>query len=321
MLEPDDSALLLQLGDTASGVSGWTGFLRSVAARFQTNAATLFLSRAYWTWDHGHAPPPSPDAAHDVPIPQLFAGLRPSRVYSGEELHDRALAQEAVWLGAENRALALKCHNGPACLLLRRDSGVFRAADTARLASYAPHLAQALDLWHRMHAAEIQRHRAEELARRIGVGRLVLDMRKAEILDMDAVAANLLAESGRDASSLIGAAQAYTAPAVVLLPAGLDMLILPDRSAAHCVTAYVRHINAPLPDPALIAAALGISRAEARLARALGEGASLIDAAAQLGLTVETARNYSKRIYARTGLRGQAALVRHMWCSTLSLGR
>ena len=43
------------------------------------------------------------------------------------------------------------------------------------------------------------------------------------------------------------------------------------------------------------------------------------EAAADLGLTVETARNYSKKIYAKTGARGQAELVRNILTGVLAL--
>jgi DNA-binding CsgD family transcriptional regulator/PAS domain-containing protein len=59
-----------------------------------------------------------------------------------------------------------------------------------------------------------------------------------------------------------------------------------------------------------LAARHGLSANEAALAHALSQGERLAEAGARLNLTVETARNYSKRIYAKTGARGQADLVR-----------
>ena len=58
------------------------------------------------------------------------------------------------------------------------------------------------------------------------------------------------------------------------------------------------------------AACYGLSEREAALAVALSRGESLIEAGDKLRLTRETARNYSKRIYAKTGATGQADLVR-----------
>jgi DNA-binding NarL/FixJ family response regulator len=54
----------------------------------------------------------------------------------------------------------------------------------------------------------------------------------------------------------------------------------------------------------------GLSAREAALAQAISCGEPLVEAGLELGLTVETARNYSKRIYGKTGAAGQADLVR-----------
>lgn len=64
----------------------------------------------------------------------------------------------------------------------------------------------------------------------------------------------------------------------------------------------------------------GLLPSEARLAWALGRGLSLREAAEELGLTEETARYYSKKIYAKTGARGQAELVRNILTSVLAMG-
>ncbi|MGY6703523.1 helix-turn-helix transcriptional regulator [Roseinatronobacter sp.] len=316
MLDPEDSALLLKLGDVASHGSDWADFLGEFATLFQTDAALLFVPPQVWGWDRTGTRRTDP-----MPMPLLFAGLRAGRVYSGEELRDRALAQDMKWLGTDNRAVGLRLAHGPACLVLRRDKLAFRAADTARLAAFAPHIAQALDQWHVMQAVVLKLNRLNDISRRVGVGGVALDVVSAVILDVDQTAASLLLENGLDARAVLDRARLHTAPAVVALGPGLEMLLLAEEARAGQVMAYLRQTDAALPDAARIAAALGISRAEARLARALGEGASLNAAAARLGLTVETARNYSKRIYARSGLRGQAALVRYLWCSALLLAR
>ncbi|WP_109806108.1 helix-turn-helix transcriptional regulator [Sphingosinithalassobacter portus] len=62
----------------------------------------------------------------------------------------------------------------------------------------------------------------------------------------------------------------------------------------------------------------GLLPSEARLAVALATGRSLSEAAGALGLTIETARNYSKKIYAKTGTRGQADLVRRIYANGLA---
>jgi DNA-binding CsgD family transcriptional regulator len=62
----------------------------------------------------------------------------------------------------------------------------------------------------------------------------------------------------------------------------------------------------------IVAATLGLSTREGALAEAISQGRSIVEAGAELQLTQETARNYSKRIYAKTGASGQADLVRMM---------
>jgi DNA-binding CsgD family transcriptional regulator/PAS domain-containing protein len=63
----------------------------------------------------------------------------------------------------------------------------------------------------------------------------------------------------------------------------------------------------------------GLLPSEARLAWLLAQATGIAEAGAALGLTTETARNYSKKIYAKTGARGQADLVRIVMTSVLAL--
>jgi DNA-binding CsgD family transcriptional regulator len=63
----------------------------------------------------------------------------------------------------------------------------------------------------------------------------------------------------------------------------------------------------------------GLLPSEARLAWLLAQATSISEAAEALGLSLETARNYSKKIYAKTGAKGQADLVRIVLTSVLAL--
>ena len=63
----------------------------------------------------------------------------------------------------------------------------------------------------------------------------------------------------------------------------------------------------------------GLLPSEARLAWMLAQATSIAEAAEALHLTVETARNYSKKIYAKTGARGHAELVRIILTSVLAI--
>jgi DNA-binding CsgD family transcriptional regulator len=63
-----------------------------------------------------------------------------------------------------------------------------------------------------------------------------------------------------------------------------------------------------------------LPRREAELAMALAEGHSIAEAAEHMGLTLETARNYSKRLYAKLDVRGQAELVKVVYESSAVMG-
>jgi DNA-binding NarL/FixJ family response regulator len=61
---------------------------------------------------------------------------------------------------------------------------------------------------------------------------------------------------------------------------------------------------------AILAGLHDLPHREAELAVALADGLSISEAAQAMGLTVETARNYSKRLYSKLEVSGQAQLVR-----------
>jgi DNA-binding CsgD family transcriptional regulator len=60
---------------------------------------------------------------------------------------------------------------------------------------------------------------------------------------------------------------------------------------------------------------------EARLAAWLSQGKSVSEAAEAMGITVNTARAYLKRVYDKTGVRRQAELVRLLLLSVPRLSR
>jgi len=63
----------------------------------------------------------------------------------------------------------------------------------------------------------------------------------------------------------------------------------------------------------------GLSTTEARLALRLAEGRTLAEAAVEIPITLESARTYSKRIFAKTGTARQADLVRVLLKSVATL--
>jgi DNA-binding CsgD family transcriptional regulator/PAS domain-containing protein len=64
--------------------------------------------------------------------------------------------------------------------------------------------------------------------------------------------------------------------------------------------------------PEVVQRALGLTAAEAQVALRVSDGYGTTDVAEMLGIQVNTVRTHLKRIYAKTGLRGRAELVRRV---------
>ncbi|MGB3796635.1 MAG: helix-turn-helix transcriptional regulator [Alteraurantiacibacter sp.] len=62
-----------------------------------------------------------------------------------------------------------------------------------------------------------------------------------------------------------------------------------------------------------------LTQSEARFAWSIAQGISIADAATKHGLTIETARNYSKKIYAKTGAKGQVDFMRRVLTSVVAI--
>ncbi|MCC5992760.1 MAG: hypothetical protein JJT99_09575 [Rhodobacteraceae bacterium] len=304
MIDHDDAGFLLQLGRVVGGQADWPELLRLLCGQLRADSAWLFHAPHCWG---------SAGADHAL-TPGFVAGLRIGRVYGAEELRERAFGADPLLAGSDLRMIGMVAQPAPAWLLVRRGKGAFAAADSARLSAYAPHLGQALALWAQHHAAEAQAMQAADLAQRMAVGVVRLEI-SAQRLHPDSMARALLAEHRCDTAALLRAAREQPLPVVLSLAPALEAVIVAGPIA------FLRQTQGTLPPPDLIAHLLAIPRAEARLAHALGEGATLAQAAARLGLSIETARNYSKRIYAATGLGGQAALIRRLWAGALPLAR
>ena len=315
MIEPGLSGLILRIGAADDG--NWPALLDALAGHMRAGGAMLWQGARGWD----RAGPL--ESGRQGGLPVVFAGLRLNRVYTGEELADRMAPDDTdsdvaarLQDAADLRAIGLRPESEgrgegvPAWLVLTRARGIFRAVDSAMLSALAPHLAQALARAARMRALATRADRAEALLARLGIGALDWD-RQGRAVALDAMAAALLAR--------LGAGLTRPPPGTVHLPLaeGVELLILDPGSDPPAI---LRDADRPLPAPALLAAALGIAPAEARLARALAGGLSLREAAASLGLTEATARFYARQIYVRTRLSGQPALMRRIWASALGLG-
>lgn len=106
----------------------------------------------------------------------------------------------------------------------------------------------------------------------------------------------------------------------------IDMLVMPiqERSlSARFPPVAIAYISGDRWSQAdrcgQLVSLFGLLPSEARLAWAIAQGMTIEEAANSLNITVETARTYSKKIYAKTGSRNQAALVRNILTSVLAL--
>lgn len=106
----------------------------------------------------------------------------------------------------------------------------------------------------------------------------------------------------------------------------LDMLVAPlqgETISGHRSASVIVYVSGDRRSQAdrceQLVDMFGLLPSEARLAWLLAQATSIRDAAAALGLSEETARNYSKKIYAKTGASGHAELVRVIMTSVLAL--
>lgn len=270
-----------------------------------------------------------------------FASLRPHRVYSLEETtvpesaeavrRQRAVLDEASVAHARFiRIVARGDHN--AWIVLLHDRLDFGAGDSALLSSLAPHFALALTMLMELRSLRLRATIAEDALALIGVGQAIFDSDGSVVIADGIATGELDIQSTGRAQLRAAEAQALNAACRELSTArpearltvrfddrlGRDMLLRrapvatdSPLSSGYSVGLVRRGQRASTKAAApVVAATLGLSIREAALAEAISHGHSILEAGAGLQLTPETARNYSKRIYAKTGASGQADLVR-----------
>jgi len=271
--------------------------------------------------------------------------LRPGRVYASQEYFDadpvrrvqrtRHMARLGV---ADERAVRVLADPDLSTWLVIAGKNQFRAADDALLSSLVPYVAAVL----RNAAVQDRARTTETLVEagmdRAGIGWIAFDATGAIVAVPERTRENLLGLIGfapqvgervgllsRSAEPEVVSAAARFATnsdeppvTVVLSPhPRIEALLVPPREQegvlflAPSVIALLR-----LPRAGTQARATGLAKLfdlpqrEADLALALYDGFSLAEAAQELGLTLETTRNYSKKLYSKLGVRGQAELVR-----------
>jgi len=223
----------------------------------------------------------------------------------------------------------------------------FGLREEALIVALAPFLRAALRAFVALERARMNASVANEAISRLNFGWITLDDNGA-VLEADRHGAAMLDSAamllrGRDgrltARAPLVAAQIRAAvndlvsdpasrPRAIVLSREpwLDMLLVPANlreapsGPAPALVAYVHSDSWSTADRCeQLGELFDLIPCEARLALALSRGMSIAEAAAELGLTIESARTYSKRIYAKTGARGQPDLLRYIHRSVLAI--
>lgn len=276
-----------------------------------------------------------------------FGALRPGRVYAVQEMlnfDDKAiLAQQrdalermgiryGRWLRTSAGGIA------DAWILLVREREDFSSGAVSALSAIAPPLTAALRMFVALSQQRLQAAMAQSALRRLGIGQVALDA-TGRVMAADPLAArNLTFSDAPDGvavrrlnlsiaaqgeleaacSAIVQAGPGSRAPLTIRIGDTARLLLkpwdfpLPEGCAEPAVIGTLRLDDREdeRPGALLLRQLHNLSGSEAALAEKLSRGQTIVEAGRQLHLTDETARNYSKRLYSKTGTRGQADLVR-----------
>jgi DNA-binding CsgD family transcriptional regulator len=270
--------------------------------------------------------------------------LRPGRVYSADEfvqddpaLKSRRAAHMAALGIADQRVVRVLDEDGASAWLIMARTTPCTAADSALLSNLAPYVERTLRTLLVLDRQRLASGLSIDGLDRSGAGWIAFD-RDARVIAAAEGTSETLARAGislrmgaragglgaRIDAALADSATSFArdrrAPARTALlhdEPRIEALLVPAAAtptAVLSVPVMIAHLRWPRPPSAARAAQLaelfGLGRREAELAINLADGLSLAEAGAALGLTIETTRNYSKRLYAKLGVRGQAEVVR-----------
>jgi DNA-binding CsgD family transcriptional regulator len=287
------------------------------------------------------------------PLP--YRQMREGRIYALDELIDagdpvqRSFRDEMVlpWGMGNLRSVRVTESSGVSAWLSCGGDRIVGSAVSALLTTLVPHLRIALRSFIALERERFRSAMASDAIGRLNFGWITLDAH-CRIIDMTPNIAKLFERTSvlrrgrydrltpasptvdRELQALLKrfAADGESRPKAINLSRDpwMDMLVAPvlDRSisstSAPVAIAYLSGDRSSQADRCeQLIDLFGLLPSEARLAWAIAQGMSIAEAAVTLGITLETARNYSKKIYAKTGSRGQAELVRNILTGVLAL--
>lgn len=235
-----------------------------------------------------------------------------------------------------------RCHVG---LMNGPEKANFGDAEKQFFVAFRPHLEHALKQYALLKRSELEKEVYGEALNRLTIGTVFLD-RHGRVLETNAVGRTMLQ---RNRAILIKGGELCIANArsqvefqrlvkaalraresrrpepffnVLQVAAGetcsLSLLIraIPvagwyESDSSPSVVIYLGDLQQqPLASEAAVAQLFGLTQSEALVATLLANGYSLTEAAERLQLTENSVRTYSKKIYAKTGTKRQADLVR-----------
>ncbi|WP_448586653.1 helix-turn-helix transcriptional regulator [Thermaurantiacus sp.] len=288
----------------------FSAFLAGLAAAVRGTALLALERDRVWQAATAGSPPARPVREFifsELPRRDRFPRrrLRDGRVYAPDELLDPIDPADRAWREAFARADLRVVRSGtPAgatvLLALVRTGRPFAAVDAARLSELAPLVAEAADA---VLAAEAERLDAAAGALaldRLGLSWTLFDADGRVRAGAHVVVSRSLAESLRAGQDTIVKGGDGKPLLLVPLPEGGGMLAFQATEGEEPL--------API-EPGVLGRLFGLALAEARFAAHLAAGIGIAEAGRRLGWRLETARHYSKRLYQKTGTRGEAAWV------------
>jgi len=335
----------------------WHGFLAALAAQTESSQAALIFrpidGDEIMEFAHGgDLDKPVRDLliARSDKATSLTGEMREGRVYMLDELKELRGHLDSPSSPVRKffmRSVRISGSGGVEAWLVIGHHKDFKAADGALLANLVPHVRIALRSFIALERERFHSSVASTAFGRMNFGWLTLDAR-CQIVDVSPNMEQLFQRTGilrrsrynrlmpaspavdREISALVKeiANNPHHPPKAIHLSRDpwMDMLLAPAQKpvisggAPPVAIAYVsgdRQSQADRCDQ--LVDLFGLLPSEARLAWQLAQGTSIAEAASMTGLSEETARNYSKKIYAKTGARGQPELVRIILTSVLAI--